>query len=106
MFRVLQYCAAQPAAVVGEVVAAEHRVRCDAALPALRQPGHDVADGAIGCVRRRQVVDDFRMCEVETVAGQAVALLGDRQRDQSHRGIGQPRQYGSAFVACAQQFAD
>lgn len=46
------------------------------------------------------------MREVERVAGQAIALLGDGEGDQAHPGVGKPREHGSVFVRGAEHFAD
>lgn len=98
--------ALQQRAVVGEVVAAQRSERRGAVVHALPQPGHEVADGALWSCGMGDIVRDVRMREVERVAGQAIAFLGDGQRDQAYCRVGKAREHGSVFVCGAEHLAD
>lgn len=52
------------------------------------------------------VLRDVGMREVKGVPGQAIAFLGDGERDQAHPRVGKPREHGSLFVGGAEYFAN
>jgi len=82
------------AAVVGEIIAADHANRRCAGGVAQPQSGDQPADGAFWNLRAADVVDDVRMGEVQLAgAGQTIALLGHGQGDHRHLGRGQGRKH-------------
>jgi hypothetical protein len=78
-------CAFQDGAVVRQVVATQHGIGRDAGRAAATQTFDDPADGAARSARRsgiRKIVCDVDVRQVELIAGiEAIALFGDRQRD-------------------------
>ena len=98
--------AAQQAAVVGQVVAAEHGERCAAVLPACIQAGDQVADRAARCLRMRKVMHDIGVAEVQRIACQAIAFFGDGESDQAHCRIGEAGEHGRLLIAGAEHFGD
>ena len=78
-------------AVVGHVVARQHRERADAARAPLNQCGEYEPDRRARHRATRQLGAHELMVDVEAaVDAVAVALFGDRERYDLHRRIGQP----------------
>ena len=79
-------------AVGGEVVAAQHGEGRKSLRPSPRQRSHDEAGRRARRVKIVEIVHDIGMPLVE-IAGLrrvAIALLGDRERDDANGGIGHP----------------
>ena len=87
-------------AVGGEIVAGQHGEGGSARNPPARQRGHEESDRRARRVRILQVMNDVGMTLVE-IAGLrrvAVALLGDRQRDDARGRIGHARDQRGGFL--------
>ncbi len=99
--------APQSCAVVGEIVAADDRRRCNAARAPLIQCCAQKANQGARFAWMRQIERDVGMLRVQrALRAQAIAFLGHRRGDEVRLRITQTADYRLRRFACDEQFLD
>ena len=103
--REIDHRRAQERAVIGQVVATQHRKRRIPARKTQRQPPHDHPDHPLRPRRIGEIGGDCRMCGIDACAGaiQPIGLLRHRHRDDLHLRICHRGQSGARILRRTQR---